>query len=207
MTRGQIRTLLRRQVQDVPGVEWDDSELNEVINIAYAKVQKEIVKAFPEAHLMWDYMNTSTSDPWYPLPQTFGIKRVGLKQYSTDTKYTKLEPKGYSELQDKGSSMTSTYYALRGQWIYLSKLPASVVANGLEIVHAPILTMAADSDVPRIKSPLHDAIIYWSGLILMGETTETTNELRTRLAETLNDLPSWYDQPGDTAEKLEIQGL
>jgi hypothetical protein len=79
------------------------------------------------------------------------------------------------------------------------------VTNGLEIVHTPIMSMAVDSDVPRIKTPIHMGIIYWAKLLLLGETDEAAGETVSRLKEILADIPNWYEAHTDEPDKLIVE--
>lgn len=213
MTRGELRDKLRREIQDVPGVQWDDAELNDRLNEAYFLVQKEIRKFFPEAHIFWDTMDIEAGTNWYPLPETFGIIQVGVKFSSSDTQYTNIKPKRYRDIgpvthwsggvQVTGSSGTSgTYYTQRGQWIGIFPTPTTTVVDGLELVHTPVMSMSDDTEYPRIKTPLHPAIVWWAKLLLLGETDENAESTRMRLGELINDLPLWYDGNFDQAEKI-----
>ena len=79
------------------------------------------------------------------------------------------------------------------------------MTNGLEIVHTPIMSMAVDSDVPRIKTPIHMGIIYWAKLLLLGETDEAAGETVSRLKEILADIPNWYEAHTDEPDKLIVE--
>jgi hypothetical protein len=209
MTRGEMRALLRKQVQDVAEDQWQDSELDSILNLAYANVQKEIVKVDREAHLFWDYIDTVAGTSWYPLPQTFGISHVGVKLAASDTGYTVLgPPKRYRDVKDVETSST-TYYSIRGQWIGIFPAPGVGVTSGIELVHTPIMSIGAglgnDGEVPRIKLPLHLAIVWWAKLICLGDTDEQAGEARARLAEMINDIPVWYSAHSDAVDILGVQ--
>lgn len=206
MTRGEIRTLLRRHIQDTAAVAWTTDELDSVINLAYANVQKEIIKADPEAHLFWDRMDTTAGTNWYPLLNSFGISHVAIKGSSSDTVWTILSPRRYRDFYTY--SGTSQIYTKRGQWIGVYPAPTVSVTNGLEVLHAPIMAIGSglsnDSEVPRIKTPLHLAIVYWSKLIALGDTDEQSGETRDRLQEILGDLPNWYNINNDEPARLQV---
>lgn len=220
MTRGTIRTLLRRQIRDTDSVQWtDNNELDDVINIAYSYVQKEIRKSFPEAHIFWDYINTTAAESWYPLPQTFGLIQVGMKANASDTSYATLPgPKRYRDIGPKNvwsggviiaqpSDLSQTYYTIRGQFIGIFPAPPTAITSGIQILHNPIMALSADTEVPRIKTPLHMAILWWSKLILLGDTDETASETRARLNEIVTDIPFWYDQQLGEPEQLQVGGI
>lgn len=200
MTRGSMKTLLGRWLQDVSGVEWDDTEKNELLNLAYSKVQKEIVKAgYAEAHVYWDKMNTTAGESWYPLPATFGIFGVAL---SDGSGYKWLgRPHALEDIEGSVDTATTRYCQV-GQWIGLFPAPSAAVTDGIRILHCPVMQMADDAEYPKIKLPLHDAIVLWAKLIAKGDTDEGDNgETRARLQEIMGDLASWYDMRlgGETA--------
>lgn len=205
MTLLQIRDSLRRQIRDVPKVQWtDDGELdNLIINPAYYFVQKEIYKQFPNAHLFWDYINTAATS-WYPLPASFGVKRVGLKASASDTLYTKLAPKRYDDIVELSAQSDRQYYTQQGQWIGIFPPPTTVITNGIELLHTPIQSLSLDTDVPRVKLPVHMAIVWWAKLLALGDTDEQAGETRARLQEILGDLGNWYELNSDEPDKLQV---
>lgn len=218
MTREQIRDQLRREIQDTESVEWTNAELDAIINQAYALVQKEVVKqAGPEAHLFWDYLDLDANVSWYPLPPTFSVQQVGLKDPQTG-EYYEIKPKGYRDIgprtvwsgavQVPVGDTTQTYYTIRGQWLGIFPKPAASIVKGIEVLHCPIMSIASgddgDGDSPRTKEPTHLAILLWSKLIALGDTDETTMETRTRLQEMLGDLSSWYNLHGDGGDKFQV---
>jgi len=206
MTLLQIRTALRRQIRDVPKVEWtDDGELdNLVINPAYYLVQKEIFKQFSQAHLFWDTIPTEVGVNWYPLPATFGVKRVGLKSAAADTRWEKLARKSYDDIEQLSPTSELTYYTQQGQWIGIYPAPGVAVADGIQLLHTPLQSLSQDADVPRIKLPLHWAIVWWAKLIVLGDTDEDAPTTRARIQELLGDLGNWYELAGDDPDKLQV---
>jgi len=198
-----MRTILRRNLQDVPEVQWANDELNELLNVGYSMVQKEIRKWVPNAHQYWDYINTVAGTNWYPLPNTFGIRRVNLKNATTNT-YDKLTLKDYDDIKDQTG--LDYYYAKEGQWIGIFPAPLTMT-NGIELVHVPIMAMATDDEVPRIKTPLHPGIVWWAKLIAKGETAEQDGSEQARLRELISDIPTWYDVTTDVPEVIGIKGI
>jgi hypothetical protein len=71
--------VLRRQIQDVPEVQWSDAELNDVLDLTYSLIQKEIIKSFPDAHLFWDTINTVAGTSGIPFPRPSGSHRSGSR--------------------------------------------------------------------------------------------------------------------------------
>jgi hypothetical protein len=209
MTRAQIRAKLRRRLNEEVGDSaggWTDVELNSEINDAYAWVQKEVYKIFPEAHLFWDYMNSTASTSWYPLPDSFGVSEVGLKAASTDTTFTRLDKKVYEDIKDLTTGY-GPYYCLRGQWLGIFPAPSAGVTNGIELVHTPIMTLSADTDVPRVKTPIHEAIVLKAKDSLLGDLDSQSAQNRQSLADYVNDLALWYEKHTDDADRLQVVGL
>ena len=210
MTRGEIRTILRRNLRDVPQVQWpDDAELDVLIEQAYLLMQKEVVKTDREAHLVWDYMNASAGVAWYPLPPTFGVQQVSLKDTASG-QYKILTRKSYRALQDSAvgnSGRSRRYYARRGQWIFLSPAPETNITDGIELVHTGIRALSGDTDVPALKVPTHMALVYWSKILALSETEEATGEATKRLSEILSDLPAWYEASGDDPDSFGMDSV
>ena len=206
MNLGQIRAMLQRQLQDISGVEWNDTgELNALINMAYYNLQKEVFKRIPDAHLYVDTAPTVVGTSWYPLDDTFGIHRVGYKADGTATSHSKLQRKDYEDIVDLTG--TTTYYTQKGQWIGIFPAPSAAVADGIELWHTPIMSLALDADVPRLKLPLHYPIVLWARMIAIGDTGEEAGETRERLKEVIDDLPLWYEIMTDSPDRLRIEGV
>lgn len=223
MTRAQIRAILRRQINDVgaadgSGVQYENEELNEVIDAAYQLVQKEVRKVDPEAHLSWDYADIVADKTWYDLPETFGLVHVAILDPESNL-YVPIKQKRYEDLAahavwsggvlrtavppDVTSDLLSqTYYTIRGQFLGLFPQPNQSVEDGLEFVHFPIKALAEDCETPILKSPLHVCIAWWAKLILLGDTSGNSEETRARLNEVLGDIPGWYNQATNASEKL-----
>lgn len=213
MTFLEATTRLGRLIRDTNHVQFSLQEKKDAINEAYALIQKEIRKVDPEAHLTWDYTNTVAGTNWYLLPDTFGVSLVSLKWATADTFYTALARKRYEDIKDQivwsgavqvSSTVGGTFYTQRGQYIGIFQAPENSVVNGLEIIHSRIMSLSADTDIPKIKTPLHSALPLWSKLLLLGETEETSVETRQRLQEILGDLPTWYNISNDEADRLSV---
>jgi hypothetical protein len=208
MTRLQLRDKLRRRVNEEVGdadAGWTDAELNTELNEAYAFIQKEIYKIDHEAHLFWDLMAVTATVSWYPLPPTFGVSEFGMKSAASDTAFTRLDRKPYERIKNRTG--TTHYYCQRGQWLGIFPAPSTTVADGLELVHTPIMSMSADTDIPRIKLPLHEAILLKAKISVLGDTGEDPAQARQNLADIINDLPSWYELNSDDQDKLSVEGL
>ena len=205
MTRLTMRTLLRRFVNDVDGVEWSDAECNESLNESYYERQGEVQAIDPEAVIFWDNINTTSGTNWYPLPPTFGVISVGLKATSAETTFTKLDHQIYNDIQEM--SGTTNYYTLRGEWIGVFPAPSASVTNGIELQHRPIHTLTLDSDEPKLKLPIHRAIVLGAKLFLLGDTNEKSVEDEKKLEKLMENAKLWYGQQYDTAISFSPRGL
>lgn len=205
MTRQTMRTLLRRFVNDVDGVEWTDAECNEALTESYYERQGEVQAIDPEAVIFWDNMNTTSGTSWYPLPPTFGVISVGFKSASSDTTFSKLDHQLYEDIKDLTG--TTTYYTLRGEWLGIFPAPSASVTNGIEILHRPIHTMTVDSDEPKLKLPIHRAIVLGAKLFLLGDTNEESKEDERKLEALMKNASLWYGQQYDQAISFSPRGL
>jgi hypothetical protein len=200
----QLRTKTRRKVQDVASVQWTDAEINEAINQAYYDLQAEVHVVHPEAIVYWDTLNSVAGTNWYPMPPSFGIISVSLKADSS-SEYVKLEPKLYEDIKDLDG--TTVYYTLRGDWIGIFPAPSVSVVNGIELMHKAINTLTVDADEPRIKLPLHNAIVLMAKVDLLGDTNEDSASDKSRIKEIIGRLGQWYNMDVDAPESFSPRGL
>ncbi len=205
MTKASMRTLLSRWVNDVDDVEWSESEKNEALNESYYERQAEVQAVDPEAVIFWDTMNTTSGTNWYPLPPTFGIISVGFKSAASDTSYTKLKHQLYDDIKDLNG--TTTYYTRRGEWLGIFPAPSASVTSGIELQHRPIHTLTVDSDEPKLKLPLHRAIVLGAKLFLLGDTNEKAEEDEKKLDRLLSNISKWYGQDYDQPVAFSPRGL
>jgi hypothetical protein len=200
-----MRTLLSRFINDVDDVEWTEAEKNEALNESYYEVQGYVQAIDPEAVIFWDNMNTTSGTNWYPLPPTFGVISVGFKSASSDTSFTKLQHQLYEDIKDLDG--TTTYYTLRGEWLGIFPAPSASVTNGIELLHRPIHTLTVDSDEPKLKLPLHRAIVLGAKLFLLGDTNEESKEDQRKYDALLENAKLWYGQQYDTPISFSPRGL
>lgn len=195
MTRGTIRTLLRRRLNEQTADNWDDNTLNTFIDLAYALVLKQVRKVDPEAVLFWDYRDTVAGVNWYEKPAgTRGPVEVGLKKTSSDTDWGPLTRKPYYVARDAANG-SDTVYCHRGTYIGIFPAPTVAVTNGLQFLHAPTDTLAADTDVPKVEQTLHYAVVLWATIIAKGESPESDSKDAAELQRLIGDIPLDYGSP------------
>lgn len=200
----QMRTVLRRQVQDTAGVQWTDAECDQALNESYYQFQAAVQTVDPEAVVNWDYMNTVAAQNWYPLPPSFGIIAVRVKPGVSDG-YVKLDRKRLEAIESM--SGTSQYYTQRGEWIGIFPAPSIGVASGIELQHRPIHTLTDDADFPKLKLPLHYGIVLGAKIWLLGDTNEQSKSDEDKLNKILDNMSRWYGQNYDDPESFTLEGL
>jgi len=192
MNRGAMRTLLRRRLLEPTEDQWSDSTLNDLINLALAMVRKQIRKVDPEFDIRWEYRDTVANTSWYEKPSgTRGPVEVGLKSASSDTDWTALRRTAY-HLARNVTSESETVYCHRGAYIGIFPAPSVAVTNGIQFLHAPAETLAADTDVPRIEDSLQYAVVCWASLLAKGESPEDDSKDAKELARLLGDISFDY---------------
>lgn len=203
MTRATIRTLLRRRLNEQTADTWDDNTLDTLINLAYALILKQVRKVDPEAVLFWDYRNTVAGTNWYEKPSgTRGPVEVGLKKAASDTDWKALTRKPYWIARD-WTDASETVYCHRGQYIGIFPAPSASVTNGIQFLHAAADTLPTDTDVPKLETTLHYAIVLWASLIAKGESPESDTKDALELVRILGDIPADYGSP-DLGQPLAV---
>jgi hypothetical protein len=193
VTRATIRTLLRRRLNEQSADTWDDSTLNTLVDLAYALVLKQVRKVDPEALVFWDYRNSVAGANWYEKPSgTRGPVEVGLKSTAADTDWTALKRKPYYLARDW---VDGTVYCHRGTYIGIFPAPTASVTQGIQFLHAPTDSLAVDTDVPKLETTLHYAIVLWAALIAKGESPESDAKDAAELQRIIGDIPQDYGSP------------
>jgi hypothetical protein len=200
----QLRTKLRRKVQDVASQQWSDVECNEAINQAYYDIQAEVHIVNPEAIISWDYIDSVAGTNWYPLPPTFGFSSVSIKAQPGD-EFVKLDEKLYEDIRSING--TSQYMTRRGEWIGIFPAPSVSVTQGIELMHKPIATLTVDADEPKLKLPLHNTIVLMAKIDLLGDTNEDSANDKARVKGQLERLAMWYNMDTSTPEFFSPRGL
>ncbi len=199
MTRVQLRTMLRRQLQEVTAAKWTDAVLNSYLNLGLQFVQRRIMAINPEFVIYTDLTNVVSAQSNYPKP--IGTKfdcNVYYKSSTTATKFTKLKRIPYLDIAEfltAGVSPTNltSAYAIKGRFLVIWPTPTANVTNGLKLESVPTLSMGADADVPYdIVTDLHEAIVYRAGMIALRDTDEPGDLFTAELKAALDDLPLYY---------------
>lgn len=196
MTLAQLRTMVRRRLQEDVADQWSDSELNDLINVALQRMQTAIMRVHPEAFISIATANVVVGSTlqarFYSLPPGFWYETM-LELLGTDGEYAKLERKSYREARaaDEGSD---AFYARHGQYFVLAPAPAAAVTNGLRVTFVPTLSLSADTDVPAIPVGLHAGIVLWAHLFALPESgeAEAQESVRRDLKALTDEIPLVY---------------
>lgn len=211
MTRGQMRTMLQRRLDDEAEETWDDSELNDILNVALMRIEVEVLKVDPEAFLRLDDADIVADQELYAKPTNMVHEVALFKKSTTASTYCRLQRIDYNETLstcDDGSGRSSEglKYAHWGRYFLLSPKPSESQASGLRLAHVPILSMSDDADVPQLVQPLHLAVVLYADLLARGEdgTGEGTEKKGTwsELASLLAAIPSYYRKSAADEQRI-----
>jgi hypothetical protein len=192
MNRGSMRTLLRRRLLEPTADQWDDSTLNELLNLALALVRKQVRKVDYEFDIRWEYRDTVAGTSWYEKPSgTRGSIEIGVKKAASDTDWTALRRAAYHVARTY-TAESEMVYCHRGAYIGLFPAPSASVADGIQFLHAPTESLALDTDVPRLEESLQYACVCWAALLAKGESPEDDTKDAKELARLLGDIPADY---------------
>ena len=208
MNLSAIRTVLRRRINDVVSEVWDDSALNAVINMAYQRIEIEILKTDPEAFIETATCSVVANQSTYrkPTNSLYEIALLGLDT-STSLYTTRYERKDYNQVFSRSTGATTVYVHL-GNYYLISPTPTQSLTAGLEVQHVPALVLSADTDVPVVHLNLHRAIILDADLLLQGETGEGEEAKAVKTQkdrdELLATIPSYYRRSAADPQKVRI---
>lgn len=172
MNLGQMRTLLRRRVQEKIVDQWQDADLNDLLNMGLRRTQLIIKRVHPDSAINRAIRDIVSGTDLYEFPPGF-VSEYLVEMLQTDGTYSKIRRVNFRDTVDRsGDAGTENIYARAGKWLRLSPTPTSALVNGIRIWFVPSLTMSADADIPDIPIVLHEGPVIWATRVALGETGE-----------------------------------
>ena len=192
MNRGVMRTLLRRRLLEPSADQWDDSTLNDLLNLGLALVRKQVRKVDYEFDIRWEYRDTVAGTSWYEKPAgTRGPTEIAVKKSTSDLDWEALARKPY-HIAKLYTAEAEMVYCHRGVYIGLFPAPTTAVTDGIQFLHAPSESLALDTDIPRLEESLQYAVVCGASLLAKGESPEDDSKDAKELQRLLGDIPADY---------------
>jgi hypothetical protein len=210
VNRSTIRTLLRRNIQETAEDNWSDTVLNELINVAYGLVRKEVRRVDREALVAWDLADIVSGTQFYEKPSgTWGPLEINLLdggEYKPIRRvdYDLTRPNTFSS-NSFAPTFSNTVWFHRGKYIGLYPIPTESITDGIQFVHSNAEMLADDNDVPSIHVDLHYAIVLWATILAKGETKEDLQSVRASLQAILGDIGLYYGRDESEMEAIRPQ--
>lgn len=194
MTLLQLRTMLRRRLQEVTASQWTDATLNLNLNQGLRFMQTKIIKIDPEAFIYTDLQDSIENESDYPVPAgTLSVVQI-YKLVSGD--YVSLDQIPMTYLRrNENTDYSNPYdagFGMRGRYIVVHPTPTVATVDFLKIEYVPWLTMGADSDVPELSLGLHDGIVYRAEMISLGDTAQEAVRAKEDLGTVIDDIHLYY---------------
>jgi len=199
MTRLDLRTLLRRRLQEGTADNWSDAILNTILDHALSRMIGEVKRVDPFAFVTTSLVNTVSGTATYAKPaDAWGIYEVALLDSAT-SEYRPIKRIEY-DLTRPPNSLTSaptygdtTWYHF-GTSVGIYPTPTASVTNGLRYTYFPNDTFADDSDSPTFHVSLHYGVVLWAAMIAIGETEDDAKfaKYKVELQEILATLREIY---------------
>lgn len=194
MTRGQMRTMLRRRLQEVTAAQWTDATLNTYLGLGLYYMEGVVLKIDPEAFIYTDTQDSVVSQSDYPIPANFmyevGVYRLVSGEYiwmdkipmtnirrNTSTEYTNPYDTGYGR---------------RGRYIVVYPTPSVATGDYLKVEYVPWLSMGDDDDVPDLSIGLHEGIVYRAEMIALGDTAQEALRAKEDLEKLEANVTAFY---------------
>lgn len=159
---------------------WTAAQLTSIINTAYGIVQAKIISAGnPEFAIRVDRTDIISGQTEYSWPLSMHFPLMVRILNSTTNKYEVIDRKNLFDVlkwtQDGDGG--ETVYAHYGRSLLLTPAPAATVANGLEVMSVPILTLGSDASVIQLRDTYSHLIVMEAELIARGETSDNADNL------------------------------
>lgn len=204
MLRSEIRSMVRRHIQETTADNFADADLNTLINTAYQLVVKQVRRVSPDEFLTTALVNTAIGTSLYNKPA--GARRIlEVALLAADgVTYNALPYRNYVDAVAATSS-EDPVFTIRGQQYGIYPAPTAVVVNGIRVTYQPTVTLAADGDTPLVEDTLQYAIALWAALLAKGESPEDDTKQSRLLTQILNDIPEDYGiQQSDRAPRIGV---
>lgn len=205
MTRVTMRNLLRRRLQDAGGINaqnWEDTDLNELLNLGLHKAQKAILKVSPLAFMAIDKQTIEEDQEFYAKPDGFWYERQIQLLDTSENRYRTIKREDYEIASRRESTSSEITWSDFGRHIAIFPVPSARVALGLRWLYVPTLEMSADNDVPQIHQGLHTLPLWYAHRLALGETGETNEAIRDvegLIGADLADIPDYYHGGGSAS--------
>lgn len=200
--------------------QWVDSELDTLLNVGLQNFQEYVMLIDPEAFMAWHTTNVIVSQRYYPKPVAIHHEiELGYSSDPTTNAYLPLKHEDFMKIREfesqvargddvsltgQGETQTNNYASVGRYW-YLGWDPSVAVTAGLQSTHVPVLTMAADADVPDIHLNLHYGIVLESAIMAFEETPEDTTRLEKHRDRIVEKISEYYSKSLSTAPVMGIE--
>ena len=202
-TRTQLRTWLRRRLQETTAAQWTDATLNDYINEGYREVGDAIKAVDPEWLVYQDSHNIVVDQYLYKVPTNMDSLIELWYRSSNTAEYSRLDWRRRRSMEtDTSSSQVS--YSVKGKYIQISPTPATAVTKGLQLDYVPVPSLGEESAVPELPAGLHRGIVFSAQLLALGDTAESTDkkQVQEELERFLVRAQQFFDTNRDEDEFL-----
>lgn len=194
----QHRDTLSHWLQDTAGVQWSDSRLDRLINLAMREVEKHILQFDPESfkciYTAATIVPSAGEDNIYSYPVgTFAVHEIALS--ADGINYSKPLPRRglqtVREYADRGES-EMCFVPFDAHHFLLYPGASTAIAAGVRCIVAPTLAMSQDTD----KSPLPPAFetlhILEAKKLALFDVGEPTDSVQGEIDKIKQDTPRFY---------------
>lgn len=205
MTRGTMRSVLRRRLNELTQDNWTDVMLDDLLNTSLAQVQTDVMQVVPQAFVNIWRQDITAGQEFYDKPVGLQYEYLVRLKDTGSGLYFQIRNGDYYQLQNRGLSLSTppqqfntlipeTKYAHLGRHLAINPIPSVTVTNGLEIIGIPTLSMALDTDVPELNLALHMLPVLWANLFALGETQESAAAVTALIDRLTSQIPLYYRQ-------------
>jgi len=204
MTRLELRSMLRRRLQEVTAAQWTDATLNSLLNLGLQYMQKKVQAVDPEWLVYTDTTPIVANQRDYPKPSGFQFEIAVYVSTNNGTSYSIADFVEYQDLI--AGDVEGVQYSYKGRFIALSPTPTANSTAGLKLEWVPTLAMGNDDETPDLQVNLHEGIVYRAEMLALGETAQQAEVAAVELAAVVGDITSYYRRKG-TPDHINFKGF
>lgn len=208
MTRGQARTLLRKRIQEVVAVNWTDSELNVLLDLAAQDIQKRLLAKDAQYFGVVALADRIAEKTKTPLPGGF-VQDLGLVEVrlTAGGAYVPVDKNTNLNIAASAPNSEGPEWTVFGRYLKVVPAVAVTITDGIRLSYVKAITMDDDSVVPPIDLFWHDAWVDAAARKAYRESQEKSDTTDAAVAEAKEDIVLTQRGSNQGKALLEVSGI
>ena len=186
MTKGEMRYVLRRRLQESTPNQWSNADLDRLLSLGVQEGEKRIITIQPEAFKREYRADQVVNQEFYEWPVgTWTAMKVALGTATAG--YGRLDPLSLTQAE----AGEVGYVPWDSKYFMLSPTPTSSVTAGIQVIVIPTLTMYDDAEVCPLPLFAHMAAVLYGEVFALGDVGEVAAGAHAEVDRIFKEMPGF----------------